>query len=104
FLWRLLIGIGPQVNDRGPRCHFAGAEGNIALIDSEVNLPVVPAQGIQFPTLAKIEDLFPWPLLGFALQEWKEVIPIGVNLERLAVGVISSLELFDNVRFTSRRE
>ena len=55
LVWRLLVGIGPQVYDDGPTGHVSGGRGNVSIGHSEVNFPVVPADGVKLAALAKVD-------------------------------------------------
>src|SRR5713101_5867526 len=77
---RPLVGISAQVDDHRPARHFANRGGDVADLRGEVDLPVVPANGVQLATLAEVEDLLARSLLDLALEVRQEVVAVGVDL------------------------
>src|SRR5215470_845695 len=95
---RAFVGIRAQVDDHRPARDVADGGGDVADLRGEVDLPVVPANGVELAALTEVEDLLARPLLDLALEEGEEVVAVGVHLEGLAVGLIALLQLGHDVR------
>ena len=54
--------------------------GDIALNNGEMDLPVVPANGVQLAALTKIEDLVSRGLFHFTLELGQEVVAVHMDL------------------------
>src|SRR5215467_9309847 len=95
---RAFIGVRAQVDDHRPARDVADGGGDVADLRSEVDLPVIPANGVELPALTEVEDLLARPLLDLALEKRQEVVAVGVHLEALAVRLIALLQLGHDVR------
>src|SRR5215467_1761933 len=95
---RALIGVRAKVDDHRPARDVADGGSDVADLRGKVDLPVVPANGVQLAALTEVEDLLARPLLDLALEEGQEIVAVGVHLEGLAVRRIALLQLRHNVR------
>ena len=63
-----LVGVGTQIHDDRPVGRRAYASRDVPVNPGEVHLPVVPAHGIQFAALSKVEDYFPRSFFDFSFE------------------------------------
>src|SRR5262249_55724097 len=99
-----LIRIGPEIDDGRPPGRIACAGGDVTVDHGKMDFPIVPPNGVQLATLAKVKDLFPWPLLYFSLEVRQEVETIRMDFEGSAIGLISLHQLLDDIRLSGCRQ
>ena len=73
------------------------ASRDIAFDDREVDLPVIPANGIQLAALTEVVDRVTRSLVDFPFEERQVVVAVQVDLPGLAVGLVALLDLLDDV-------
>jgi hypothetical protein len=76
--------------------------GDVAFEHREVNLPVVPADGVELAALTEVEDLFAWTFVDFTAQVREEVVTVEVHLPLCVVGAVTVFELLLDFGLTSR--
>lgn len=57
-----------------------------------MNFSVVPADGIEFATLAKVENLLARAIVDFTVEVGQEVVTVGMSFPFCAVGAVAYFE------------
>lgn len=92
----LLVRAHAQIGHAGKFLRFCRSTTESTIADRNMNLPVIDTNGIQRTAVIEIENLL---ALAFALprQQTHLVIAVNVDLERLAVRLMTLFQLLHNV-------